>query len=217
MNTRAWIAILLMVWIPGGLYAKTHKHATPMSVLKQKYLEMKKVIKKYPDQRVMRDHLRQIMETFIDYEQLSALTLPGTWDKLKKKQRKEFVDQFKQMIQRTYVNKFNANQKFSITYNGKVKYMKGGKAFVSTTIHSGRSEAQVDYSFHKKRGKWWAYDVIIDEISMMRKYRRQFVRIVRRSGFDSLLNKIRNLNIRRRKEAQQQEKADASKGAQSEP
>jgi len=202
MKIRAYIVLISMIGITTGVNAKTLRKGTPLSLLKAKYAKMKAITQKYPDQDVMRDHLRQVMETFIDYGELSRLTLPGTWDKLKRKQRIEFTNEFKQMIQRTYVNKFNPKSKFSITYNGKVKYKKCGKAFVSTTIHSGKSEADVDYSFRKKDGKWWAYDVIIDEISMMRKYRRQFVRIVKRDGFDALLSKIHKRNIRRKKEAE---------------
>lgn len=203
MKIRAFVGTLLMISVGIGINAKPARHVTPVSLLKTKYAEMKAMIKKYPDQDIMRGHLRQVMETFIDYRELSRLTLPGTWKKLKKKQQKAFVDQFKQMIQRTYVNKFNANRKFSITYNGKVKYKKDGKAFVSTTIHSGKSEADVDYSFQKEHGKWWAFDVIIDEISMMKKYRNQFVRIVRRDGFDALFTKIRKRNLMRKKEAEE--------------
>lgn len=203
MKTRNLVFIFVLAFT-GTAFAK---RLTPIRLLNVKYAQMKKIIKKYPKQNEMRNQLRQVMETFIDYGELSRLTLPGTWKKLKRKQRREFTDQFKQMIQRTYVNKFNANRKFSITYNGKVVYKKHGKAFVSTTIHSGRSEAKVDYSFRKKRGKWWAFDVIIDDISLMKKYRRQFVRIVRRDGFDALLTKISKRNIMRRKEEEANEKA----------
>jgi phospholipid transport system substrate-binding protein len=214
---RTSIVIGLVVMFAATAMAK--KAADPIALLKIKYAQMKKIIKKYPDQWVMRDHIREVMETFVDYEELSRLTLPGTWEKLNKKQRKEFVDQFKQMIQRTYVNKFNANRKFSITYNGKVRYDDKGRAFVSTTIHSGRSEAQVDYAFRKKKGHWWAYDVIIDEISLMRKYRRQFTRIVKRDGFDTLLAKIRKRNLRRKQEEDRdraQAKVEKSEPVQSE-
>jgi ABC-type transporter MlaC component len=35
-----------------------------------------------------------------------------------------------------------------------------------------------------------AYDIVIDEVSLMRSYRKQFKRIMKRDGFDVLIEKM---------------------------
>ena len=212
------LAVLTGVLVALGGSAKT-KGLDPLTLLKSKYKEMRGVIRKWgKDEHKMREELRKVMDTFVDFEELSKRTLPGTWDKLKKQQREEFVREFKKMIQRTYISKFHADQKFSIEYNGRVKYNKGKKqAYVSTTIRAGKSEAKVDYALYKRKGRWWAYDVIIDDISLMKKYRRQFVRIVKRDGFETLLEKIKRRNKKREQEEQEEEQAKDSETEEHQP
>ena len=205
------IILLIVMGVAFSVQAKKVGHkkkiSDPLQILKEKYQEFREVIKKYgKDEHKMRQKLREVMDTFVDFRELSKRTLPGTWDKLKPEEKKEFVAEFKKMIQRSYLKKFHADQKFTIEYNTKTKFNKKDRtAYVSTTIKAGKSEAKVDYSFYKNKGKWWAYDVIIDDISMMKKYRRQFVRIIRKSGFEVLLNKIKRRNKIREEEEKEEE------------
>jgi len=140
----------------------------------------------------MKKKIKVIMETFIDYAEFSRLTLSKHWDKLNEKQRKEFVEEFRKLIQRTYVKRFNPDKKFEILYHGETEF-KEDKAKVKTTIKSGKSEADVDYLFRKppKVSSWWAYDVIIDDVSMMKNYRKEFFSIMEKEGFNALIAKIK--------------------------
>ena len=134
------------------------------------------------------------MDTFVDYHELGRRTLSDQWDKLKKKEQDEFVGEFKKMIQRTYVKRFNPEKEVRIDYDGDALVASAGTATVQSVVHSGRSEARVDYRFHKRGSDWWAFDVIIDDVSMVQNYRKQFHDIMTRDGYAGLMERIRKKN-----------------------
>ncbi len=170
--------------------------ADPIALIQGKYAEIEDVVAKNPEREAMQAGIRRVMDTFVDYEELGRRTLAGQWEKLDKKQRAEFVDEFKKMIQRTYVKRFNPDKKVEIEYHGGPQPQKDGGVLVATTVRSGRSEARVDYLFHKRANQWWAYDVIIDDVSMVKNYRKQFHDIMQREGFDGLMERIRKKNAK---------------------
>ncbi len=138
----------------------------------------------------MRAGLRKIMDSFVDYNDLSQRTLVNQWGKLKPAQRKAFVAEFKQMIQRTYIRRFDGDVEFTIEYRGEPETDDKGVTMVESVIRAGRSEVRVDYAFHRKGQTWMAHDVVIDEVSMVRNYRKQFHDIIGKEGFDGLMDKL---------------------------
>jgi phospholipid transport system substrate-binding protein len=143
----------------------------------------------------MQQGIRDVMETFIDYRELGRRTLVGEWDGLKKKQQDDFVGEFKKMIQRTYVRRFDPEREVTIEYVG-TGTDPDGSATVNSIVHSGRSEARVEYRFIRKTGDWWACDVVIDDVSMVQNYRKQFHDIIAKSGFPGLMDRIRKKNAK---------------------
>ncbi|NOZ01235.1 MAG: ABC transporter substrate-binding protein [Deltaproteobacteria bacterium] len=179
----------------------------PVEVVRSKYEQIRKVVDRNPEKAAMRKGIRRVMDTFMDFEELSRRTLKGHWKGLKRRQRKAFVKGFKQMIQRTYVKRFNPNRKVIIDYSRKTLMSDDGTATVYTVVHSGRSEAKVDYRFRRKGGRWRAFDVIIDDVSQVKNYRKQFFRIMNKEGFDGLMARIDRKN-RKEKEKEERELAN---------
>lgn len=170
--------------------------ADPDTLIQAKYAEIEDVVARNPDRDSMRAGIRRVMDTFVDYRELGRRTLAGQWDRLDERRRAEFVDEFKKMIQRTYVKRFNPDKKVEIEYHGKPERQEDGSVLVATTVRSGRSEARVDYLFHQRTKRWWAFDVIIDDVSMVKNYRKQFHDILQREGFDGLMERIRRKNAK---------------------
>lgn len=167
-----------------------------LTFVKTKYDDMQGLVKKIPEKEKLHQGIRDIMETFVDYGELSKRTLGDTWGKLKKKEQDEFVAEFKKMIQRTYVKRFDPDTDVRIEYAGEPTKEADGTFTVISTIRSGKSEARVDYKFLKKGAGWWAFDVVIDDVSMVKNYRKQFNDIMAKSGFAGLMDKIRKKNAK---------------------
>jgi phospholipid transport system substrate-binding protein len=139
----------------------------------------------------MRERITELMDTFVDFEELSRLTVKEQWDSMTPERRTEYVTLFKQLIQRSYAKKFKPDKKLVVKMADDVEE-KQGKARLETTVSSGGTTADVEYRMHVPEGatQWWVYDIVIDEVSLMRNYRSQFQRIIKDSGVDGLMAKL---------------------------
>ena len=189
-------AILALVLMgPASIASAAAPASTdPLDFVKQRYEELQSVVKKFPEKDKMQQGIREVMERFVDYPELSRRTLADQWDKLAKGQRSEFVGEFKKMIQRSYVKRFDPGIVFTIDYTGERRAETDGAVTIPSIIRSGRSEAKVEYTVRTVSGKWLAFDVVVDDVSMVRTYRKQFHDIILKDGFKGLLERLRKRN-----------------------
>lgn len=189
---RVALALVLVVTSSIALAKET----TPVQLVENRHDEIQKIIavNKGGNADAVRDKIRKIMESFINYDELGQRTLKGTWDGLKKADRNRFTTEFRKMIQRSYLRRFDPETSFVV---GDL-VMKDGRnkseKTVTSILRSGSSEVSVWYEFFQKKGKWWAYDVVIDEVSMVRNYRKQFNDIIKKEGFGGLMARIEKKN-----------------------
>lgn len=50
----------------------------------------------------------------------------------------------------------------------------------------------IEYRMKRTTSGWMVYDVITDDVSIVRNYRSQFNRIIRRKSYDHLVKKMRS-------------------------
>ena len=66
-----------------------------------------------------------------------------------------------------------------------------GKAKVRTLLKSGEAEFEVDYLLIQYlSGVWRSYDIVIDGVSMVRNYRRSLYDLMKKQGFEAMMDKI---------------------------
>ena len=136
-----------------------------------------------------RAKLENIIGKRFDYEEMGKRTLASHWKKLDSNQQKEFVALFQTFLSNSYAGNLEG-------YSGqKVEYIKerhkGDFAEVQTKIVSPKSNLPVDYRLLKKNGDYRVYDVVVDDISLVKNYRGQFSRIIKTSSYDGLMEKLR--------------------------
>ena len=62
----------------------------------------------------------------------------------------------------------------------------------SRVITAKKTEVPVEYRLHRLGDRWAAYDVLIDNVSLVSTYRSQFDRIIQSGGFSDLLKRMRD-------------------------
>jgi phospholipid transport system substrate-binding protein len=144
------------------------------------------------DQR--REKLRQVMHQRFDFTEMAKRSLGAHWRRLSPEQQKEFVKLFTRLLEDAYLDKIES-------YNGeKVQFLKERQddtyAEVETKIIDNRGQAfSVDYRLHNVNGNWKVYDVIIEDISLVNNYRSQFNRVLSRSSYEELLERMRDRKL----------------------
>jgi phospholipid transport system substrate-binding protein len=53
----------------------------------------------------------------------------------------------------------------------------------------------MDYRLINKAGRWYAYDIIADGVSLVKNYRSQFQKIIRSESYQELVRRLRERTI----------------------
>lgn len=59
----------------------------------------------------------------------------------------------------------------------------------------------MDYRLFLEEGRWHAYDIIVDGVSLVNNYRGQFQKIIRESSYQDLVKKLQERTLLGEKKA----------------
>lgn len=140
-----------------------------------------------------RRKLEEVIAERFDYSEMSKRALAANWTHLTTEQRKEFVDLFKSFLSDRYAGKIEG-------YSGeKVQYLserlEDQYAEVRTKLVSSKVDIPMDYRLINKGGRWYAYDIIVDGVSLVKNYRSQFDKIIRSGSYEELTVRLRNRSV----------------------
>jgi len=171
---------------------------SPMAELKKSNAQLDKVLQKNkpnwsPEAELERSEVKKLVGSFLDYGELARRSLAKNWDKLTGKQRDEFVETLRQLVERSYLRQMHGSPNYNIKYEKEEKT--GNEADVTATLNTisrgKKAKVELEYKMIWKEGRWVVYDVVTDEQSMLENYRAEFSKIINRDGFDALLKKMK--------------------------
>ncbi|QQR88736.1 MAG: ABC transporter substrate-binding protein [Myxococcales bacterium] len=183
---------ILLLWLPtSGALAKGQD---AVDFLKKKHAEVEKLLpKSKANNPELSDKLKQALNNLLDYEELSKRSLARHWNERSASERKQFVDLLRQLVQRNYEQNLSSTQEYKIKYHESRKEKDG--VIVRTTAKSKvkkrAPELTIEYSLHPEGDAWKVYDVTTDGVSLVRNYRSQFGRIIRKEGWDDLISRMK--------------------------
>jgi phospholipid transport system substrate-binding protein len=133
--------------------------------------------------------VKSIIGRHFDFAAMSNRVLATNWSKATKPQRNRFIGLFRELLSNTYWRKISGYTNEKVEYLG--ERMRSQKlATVNTVIKTDTVDIPVDYKLYLKGGTWMAYDVVIEQVSLVRNYRASFQDIVRDVGIDGLLSQL---------------------------
>jgi phospholipid transport system substrate-binding protein len=180
---------------PGAAVPPT---GSPMAELKKQNTALDKVLQKNlpnwtPEAELQRTEVRKIVGSFLDYGELAKRSLARHWDTLTPKQREDFSNTLRELVERSYLRQLHGNANYNIKYEKEEKA--GNEATVDATLHTmargKKVEIALQYKMLGKGGTWLVYDVLTDEQSMLENYRAEFNKIISKDGFDALLKRMK--------------------------
>ena len=124
-----------------------------------------------------------------DFTAMANRVLATNWRKASKQQRARFTGLFRELLSNTYWAKISGYTNETVEY-GDERMRSDRLATVNTVIRTDRANIPVDYKLYLKGDKWMAYDVVIEQVSLVRNYRGTFEDIVRTDGIDGLISQL---------------------------
>jgi len=136
-------------------------------------------------EKTKRDKLRIIYEHMFDDVELSKRALARHWNSINTTQRQEFVQLFRQVIEKAYIDHILSYSGEKIVFDRETMVSES-KAEVQTRIVTSSKETPVFYRMIVNGGEWKVYDVVIENVSMVLNYRSQFNEILSKNAFEQL-------------------------------
>ncbi len=137
-------------------------------------------------QNLRRERIAEVVFMQFDMRRMAKLALGRDWKGLSDAERCRFTGLFRDLLKKSYVATIDGYADEEISYRKEI--IKGFKAEVKTLVISRiRGEIPLSYKLHVEEGKWLIYDVIIENVSLVRNYRSQFGPIMKKKGFIGLI------------------------------
>lgn len=140
-----------------------------------------------------RRKLEAVIAERFDYAEMSQRALAAHWTPLSMEQRTEFVELFKSFLSDRYAGKIEGYSGENVRYLS--ERVEGQYAEVRTSLVSSKVDIPMDYRLINKDGRWYAYDIIADGVSLVRNYRSQFDKIIRSKSYEELTVRLGNRTI----------------------
>lgn len=198
LRTVGWMMVVVGLWWP--LLGSTEEMAPPQRVVKQISDQLSRLLTAEPE-RLDRDpeYLYRVADRIIaphvDFSRVSRLVLGKHWRRASPDQRARFVRELQRLVVRTYSTAFKTFGEWQIHYFPVRMSGDGKRAAVRIKVtRPGAEPVEVAYHMHLKDGRWLAYDVKVDGISLITNYRSTFSREIRKVGLDGLIEKLSSMN-----------------------
>jgi phospholipid transport system substrate-binding protein len=172
--------------------------SSPMAELKRSNEKLDKILQKNrpnwsPEAELQRSEVRKLVGSFLDYGELARRALAKHWDGITGKQREDFVETLRELVERSYLKQVHGNANYNIKYDKETKQdSEATVTGVLNTMSRGKKvKIALEYKMLWKGEHWVVYDVVTDEQSMLENYRAEFNKIINKEGFDALMKRMK--------------------------
>ncbi len=139
-----------------------------------------------------RADLRKAIFPQFDVPEMAKRSLGLNWRPRTPVEKKEFVDLFSHLLEDFFSDKLKSFEDEEFVYSGEIK--DGDYAKVETMIVTKEGkEISIDYRLHLVDENWKVYDMVIENVSLVKNYRSQFNRIITKSSYQDLVRRIRKI------------------------
>jgi phospholipid transport system substrate-binding protein len=131
-----------------------------------------------------------------DFEKMSQWVLGKNWRNTTEAQRKRFVDQFRNLLVRTYAKALLEYTDQTLNYLPVQADASAKKVVVRTVIEQkgSTSPIPINYAMYLKNDAWKVYDITVDNVSLVSNYRNSFASEIQQGGVDQLIAKLEDMN-----------------------
>ncbi len=192
VRERLWLSFLVVVfavilaWNPGLAVASQVTEDVKDTIDKVIEIVGREDLKNNKEAR--REALREVIDQRFNYHQMVRRALAKNWKGRSDQERREFTGLFKKLLENSYASKLESYSDETINFTDEV--IKGKYALVKTEVVRKASTIAVDYKLINGGGVWKIYDFVIEGVSMVRNYRSQFSKIIRKDSYEGLVRKL---------------------------
>ncbi len=162
---------------------------SPVEIIKNRNKTVEEIIGNKDEVKgETKERLKDIINSFMDFNELSRLALGKYWKERTKQEKRDFVNVFQQLIRNSSVKKLEIYQADRMVYEE--PEINGSKAKVTTIAYKKRKQFEITYKMHKVDNEWKTYDMEIDGVSTARSYRDSFYKQIAKTSYKEMYDKL---------------------------
>lgn len=176
----------LLLWAP--LVVAQDAETEVRALITQRDQEIKAAVRGMKEDPALQEVARSLINDQIDFEEMGRLSLGRYYEDISVQQRQDFVEIFGEIVRSQSLGDLSVYEA-PVTIG--TVMVRDNKASVSTVAEIRGTDVEVSYQLHRKGGKWWLYDIIIDGVGTVEGYSVSFQTYVRKRGFDAFMQSLR--------------------------
>jgi phospholipid transport system substrate-binding protein len=134
--------------------------------------------------------IEQVAMRRFDYREMAKRCLNATWLELSRAQQDEFAHLFTQLLKASYAGRIDEIASARVDYRS--ERQDGNTAVVRAVFLRPNDKVPVDFCLLREPQGWMIYDLIIEDVSLMKNFQDQFGRIIQGGSYKDLLRRLRN-------------------------
>ncbi len=155
-----------------------------------------KVPKDSPAEQQQKEQLKKVVDGFLDYQELARLSLGPHWKDRSEAERAEFTQLLRELIEASYTGSIRNNADYTLEIEEDEISADGSKADVIAVASAKNSKGKTvseDLTFHLflKQRAWMIFDVEFGDLSLVRHYRGEFNRKIKKESYPALVEVMR--------------------------
>jgi phospholipid transport system substrate-binding protein len=139
--------------------------------------------------RNMMDLLGRIADRYFDFREMGKRSLGDAWNHLSQTQQDEFVQHFTALWRNSYFRTIFTCPKAKVSYLPEIHY--SDHVEVPVVFRPPNDKIPLIFRMRRDGVTWKIYDVVIQEVSLVDNYQRQFARFIQQSSFPNLLKVLK--------------------------
>jgi phospholipid transport system substrate-binding protein len=154
-----------------------------------------------------RDNVTTLVRGKFDFEVMSQGVLGPYWHRISAEERERFIELFSLLLEETYIGRVKEYTDQDIRFGN--EQIRENRAMVDTYVamDSG-DEIPISYKMLQRNDEWQVYDVVIEEVSLVRNYRSSYSSVLRKKDMAGLLEEMQaKIEELRQRQAEEDEKA----------
>lgn len=138
-----------------------------------------------------REKIAGLVRQIFDFQEFAIRTAGPRWKTFTPDQQKRFTDAFADLLLTTYISKVDGYNGEQVAYTGEAANKEQTRVEERTIVTlGGGKKVPVAYRMMLKGGAWRCYDVLIENVSLVKNYRTQFQDILANAAPDELISRV---------------------------
>jgi phospholipid transport system substrate-binding protein len=180
------LSIMLIVSM---LLAAPARAATPLEYTRTTLEQAKTIVSNSQTHNEKLAALSTLFSKFLDTDAMGQEALGSHWSSFTPDQQKEFLGLFRELLQRTYVQKLLLFENPNFVYAG--EQSTGGGAVVDTKIVTPRDQFDVTYRLKPVGDTWMATSITVEDVSLTANLGSQLNDLLSRMSVDDVIALMR--------------------------